>query len=196
MQTAFATVAAADVNKMNKNMNSTKRIALCGLLAAMQTVILYFSSIFSVIDLTLAACTVFLTMFTVIEIGGKYPWLIYGVVSVLSLLLLPQKFSAVVYVCFFGWYPIAKAFFERLNTVLSWIAKIASFNACYLLIFEICSRVLMIEDTGILDGKTYYIVMIILGNAAFLALDFMMRLAVTLYKLKLRKQMGIDKLLK
>lgn len=181
---------------MKAKMNPTKRVALCGLLAAIQTVILYFSSIFSVIDLTLAACTVFFIMFSVIEIGGKYPWLIYCVVSVLSLLILPQKFSAVVYVGFFGWYPIAKSFFEKFNPILSWIFKLLSFNACYILIGVICARFLMLEDTAIFGKNAYYIAMALLGNCAFLALDYMMKIAATLYKIKLRKQMKIDKLLK
>lgn len=162
----------------------------------MQTVILYFSSVFTALDLTIAAATVFLSMFAVMEIGGKYPWMIYGVVSVISLLILPQKFTAVVYVLFFGWYPIAKAYFERFRPVISYVLKFASFNVCYVLIYAVSVRILMLEETGFLSGSVYYIVMLVLGNTVFIMLDVLMRLIVTLYKLKLRKQLKIDKLLK
>ena len=166
------------------------------MIAAMQTVILYFSSVFSMLDLTIAAATLFLTMFAVIEIGGKYPWLIYAVVSVISLIILPQKFTAVVYTLFFGWYPIAKAFFERFNPIPSYALKLLSFNVCYFIIYTVSVRILMLDETSALDGKVYFFVMFIIGNVTFIMIDVLMRLVATLYTLKLRKQLKIDKLLK
>ena len=49
----------------------------------------------------------------------------YGAVAILSLLLLPSKESAIIYLLVFGWYPIAKRRIESLNkTVLEWVLKL------------------------------------------------------------------------
>ena len=178
-----------------KKLSKTKKLALCGILSSLQVVILYFSSIFSVIDLTLAALTVFVMIFSVIEIGGKYPFLMYAVVSTLALIILPQKFSAVVYALFFGWYPMAKALFERFNPVAAWLLKFITFNVSFIIIYKICISLLGLEAEGNMDTTVYKAVMLVLGNVAFLMFDIMLRLVITLYRLKLRKQLGIDKLL-
>ena len=178
-----------------KKLSRTKKLALCGVLSSLQVVILYFSSIFSVIDLTLAALTVFVMIFSVIEIGGKYPFVMYAVVSTLALIILPQKFSAVVYALFFGWYPMAKALYERFNPVVAWLLKFITFNVSFIIIYKICISLLGLEAEGNMDTTVYKAVMLILGNIAFLMFDIMLRLVITLYRLRLRKQLGIDKFL-
>ena len=178
-----------------KKLSRTKKLALCGVLSSLQVVILYFSSIFSVIDLTLAALTVFVMIFSVIEIGGKHPFIMYAVVSTLALIILPQKFSAVVYALFFGWYPMAKALYERFNPIAAWLLKFITFNVSFIIIYKICISLLGLEAEGNMDTTVYKAVMLILGNVAFLMFDIMLRLVITLYRLRLRKQLGIDKLL-
>ena len=179
----------------NKRLSNTKKLALCGVLSSLQVVILYLSSVFSVIDLTIAAVTVFVMVFSVLEIGGKYPWIMYATVAVISVLILPQKFSAVVYALFFGWYPMAKIFFERFNKIAAWILKILTFNVSFIIIYKICISILGLEASGDFDTTVYNAIMLILGNIAFLMFDIMLKLVIILYKLKLRKQLGIDKLL-
>lgn len=178
-----------------KKLSKTKKLALCGVLSSLQVVILYLSSVFSVIDLTLAAVTVFVMVFAVLEIGGKYPWIMYAVVSIIAILILPQKFSAVVYAVFFGWYPMAKAFFERFRPIIAWGLKFITFNVSFIAIYQICRIVLGLEESGVLDGTVYFIVMLALGNVAFFVFDIMLRIVISLYKFKFRKQLGIDKLL-
>ena len=179
----------------NKRLSSTKKLALCGVLSSLQVVILYLSSVFSVIDLTIAAVTVFVMVFSVLEIGGKYPWIMYATVAVISVLILPQKFSAVVYALFFGWYPMVKIFFERFNKITAFILKFITFNVSFTVIYKVCISVLGLEASGDFDASFYNAVMLILGNIAFLMFDIMLRLVMILYKIKLRKQLGIDKLL-
>ncbi len=179
-----------------KKMNKTRSLALCGILSALSVVTLYLSSVFSVLDLTLAGITLFIMLFAILEIGGKYPLIMYAVVSVISLIILPQKFTAFVYAFFFGWYPSAKIFFERFKPFVSWILKILCFNASYALLLVACTHILGLNYTGALQTNIYYIVMFILGNVAFIMIDIMLKLVIIVYRLKLRKQLGIDKLLK
>ena len=79
-----------------------------------------------------------LLIVAVIEIGAKWAWMIYAAVAVLSLLFAADKEAALLFVLFFGYYPVLKSFLERIsNKVLSWISKFAVFNvavvACFFL---------------------------------------------------------------
>ena len=67
---------------------------------------LYLGSMVEVLDISMAVIASLICVFAVIEYGKGYPWLIFSVTAILSLLLLPNKFPAVVYGCFMGFYPI------------------------------------------------------------------------------------------
>ena len=109
----------------------TRRVAICALLSAMGVVILYLGALIDVLDLSVAVIASLLCVFAVIEMGGVWPWLIYAVVSVLSLVLLPQKSPAVVFALYAGYYPILKSYLERLPRVISFVLKIAEFNLAF-----------------------------------------------------------------
>lgn len=107
---------------------TTRRLAVSAVLAALGVVLLLLGSFVQVLDLSMAAIASLLAVFAVIEIGGKYPMLIYAVTSVLSLLLLPVKTAALIYFVFAGYYPILKAVLEgRLPKPAAWLLKIVIF---------------------------------------------------------------------
>ena len=107
---------------------ATRRLAVSAVLAALGVVLLLLGSLVQVLDLSMAAIASLLAVFAVIEIGGKYPILIYLVTSVLSLLLLPVKTAALIYFVFAGYYPILKAVLEgRLARPVAWLFKIVIF---------------------------------------------------------------------
>lgn len=53
-----------------------------------------------------------LLIVAVIEIGAKWAWMIYAAVAVLSLLFAADKEAALLFVLFFGYYPVLKSFFR------------------------------------------------------------------------------------
>ena len=105
---------------------------------------------------------------------------------ILSLLLLPDKFSGVVYLLFGGIYPILKEFFERLHYVISWILKFSVFNTALLLLIAVSVYVMHVEDTGL--GFNW--VVFGLGNLTFLLYDIAMTKLISLYLVKLRRLFG------
>jgi hypothetical protein len=94
--------------KKNVKMKSAKRVALSAILCTLGVLFLYIGSVLEILDLTMGALASVIVIFSVIEMGGKSPYLIYAVTSVLSLLLLPNKFPAFLYFAFAGIYPILK----------------------------------------------------------------------------------------
>lgn len=165
-------------------MKKSKIIALSAIFAALGTVILFFGSATSVLDISCAAIASLLIMLANIELGGIYPFLIYAVTSVLSALLLPDKFGAVVYILIIGWYPLVKRVIERkLNKTLSWIVKLVIFNAALVLIF-LAARFVLAEN----EFNTLWLMIggAAISNLAFVLFDIALTRLVTLYLFKYR----------
>ena len=99
------------------------------MLCALGVVILWIGSVIEVADLSMAVIASLLCVFAVIEYGGAAPWLVYAATSVLSLLLLANKGTALTYVLFFGFYPILKEKLERKPRVTRWFFKELIFHA-------------------------------------------------------------------
>lgn len=178
-----------------KQKEKVRMIALCGVFSGMELAIIYLSSIFQMLDLTIAALTVAFTLVLLAEYGKKPTFSVYAAVSILSLLIVPNKFTPICYVLLFGIYPIVKPYFDRTGKVLSLIFKFAAFNAVYMIIYAVSVRFLLLDDiAGI--GSGMFFVTIGLGNLAFFIFDYLLTVIMKLYTLKLRKKLGFDRLFK
>ena len=93
------------------------------MLCALGVLILALGSVIEVLDLSVSVIASLLCVYAVIEIGGAYPWLIWIVTSIVSLLLLPAKTPVVFYVLLSGYYPILKEKLERLPRLPSYLLK-------------------------------------------------------------------------
>jgi len=174
-------------NKTATPRRRTKNLALASILCALGVVLLLLSSVVEVLDLTLCAFASFLVALTVIELGSFWPYLVYLVTGVLSALLVPNKFAAVVYILFAGIYPIFKEMFERLHYVITWLLKFSFFNMALLLVVLFSVYILHLEDTGM----AYKISVMLLGNGAFLLYDIALSKIIQLYIIKLRRMLGL-----
>lgn len=109
----------------------TRRLALSAILGALAVVLLLLSCILPTMQLTVVAVAGILSAVVLIESGVKWAGLQYGAVSILSILLLPDKSSALFYTLFFGHYPIVKYLLERIhNPFFCWGAKLIAGNLC------------------------------------------------------------------
>ena len=176
---------------------ATRRLAVSALLAALGVVLLLLGSLVQVLDLSMAAIASLLAVFAVIEIGGKYPMLIYAVTSVLSLLLLPVKTAALVYFAFAGYYPVVKAFIEKIkNRVIGTVLKLLFFNLM-LTLFLIFVRLFVptFEIFPELElGKVLpYAIAFGVGNLTFVLYDVLLTKVIVLYIFRIRHKLGLDK---
>ncbi len=109
----------------NKRQANGRMMAFGGIMAAVALVLMLLSSVIPVMSYGLPAIAGFLTTLVVIECGDKMAAVCYGAVSLLSLILVPDKESAILYLILFGWYPIVKQYIERLRKpVLEWVLKL------------------------------------------------------------------------
>ena len=165
----------------------TVKVAVAAMLSALGVVVLAIGSIIEVMDLTMVALASIFVFFAVIELGRPYPLLIYAVTSILSLLLLPNLFAAVLYLLFGGIYPILKQWLERRRPLISWLGKAVYFNAVLTAVVLLSLYLLHVEDTGF--TVAYYL----LGNITFFLYDVAMTKLITLYFFRLRSRLRIEK---
>ena len=179
--------------KKGRTAKTSSLMALCSLTCALSVVIMYLGAIIDVLDLTTAALASLLCIIVIFEAGGAYPWLVYAVTSVLSLLLLPQKFGALVYTFLAGVYPSLKCIFERCKSrIVEWVLKLAYFNLAMLLLVLTAALVLSLPEIT----RGYIIALFALGNFTFVIYDILLSMLIFLYISKYRKLFRIDRLLK
>ena len=171
-------------------MKKNRLLATSALLSALGVVILLMGSISQVLDLSMAVITSIIIIYAVIELKGAWPYLIYAVTSVLSLLLLPDKFVAMVYAAFAGYYPILKFILEkRLPRIPEWIIKIVVFNAALSVVVFVSTHLLHIPAEEISFGWLLYLG----GNVVFVIYDLALTNLISFYFFKLKKRLGLNK---
>lgn len=163
--------------------NNTKRLTVCAMLCALGVVLLLLGSVIEVMDIAMAALASLLCIFAVIEYGGAAPWLVFSVTGVLSLILLPNKTPAAMYVVFLGYYPIIKEKLERLKKPVAWLIKELIFNVALVALFFIVKFLLMPNAS---DPLWIYAALFVLAEAAFVLYDIALTRLITFYILKLR----------
>ena len=168
-------------------MSKSGKIALGGLLTALGVVLMFLTGLIPIGTYALPAIAGVLLIVAVIEIGAKWAWMIYAAVAVLSLLFAADKEAALLFVLFFGYYPVLKSFLERIsNKVLSWISKFAVFNVAVVACFFLAVNFLQLPEDSFTEFGIYLPwVFLILGNAVFLIYDIALSGLVATYVEKL-----------
>ena len=179
-----------DVSKQRKS--TTKDLAVCAMLSALGVVLLYLGSFVEIMDMAMAAIASFAVIITVIEYGKGAPWAVYGVTSILSLILLPQKTPAAFYALFFGFYPIIKEKIERKSKILRWVIKEVVFNICFALMALV--TIFFFTPAGSeLETPLLIAVTVILGEVAFILYDIALTRMISFYVFRLRDRLRINK---
>ena len=169
----------------------TVRLVLCALLCALNFVIMLFGELSGVMDLTALVITSAISMFAVIETGGAYPYLLWGVSSALAILFLPAKLAGCEYFFFAGIYPSVKHFAERMNRPLCLAVKFAFFNLMLTVCTIISQFVLGLSpDDGLVFGRLIYLT----GNAMFVLYDLALTSVTSYYLLRLRRRIHADRI--
>lgn len=168
-------------------MKKSKKIALCAILSAFSVLALFAGAVIDVLSMTMTAIASLFVVIVMIEVGNPYPYLVWGVTSALSMILLPNKLPAILYLLFGGIYPILKAQFERLHPVISWILKLSVINTALLLIVTATKYIFYLNDSSI----DFTVPFLVLGNAALVLYDIALTKIVLLYIVKIRHHMGL-----
>lgn len=114
----------------------TRNVSVTSLLIALTVVLLYLASLIPSARIAAAAVAGLMTAAAVIECGILSAVACFACSSILAILLLPLKSVALLYILFFGHYPIIKSLIERLDKrALEWVIKLVVFNASLTLVY-------------------------------------------------------------
>ena len=162
----------------------TGKVALCGLIAALASVILLLSYS-SYLLYTVPALAGLLMAVADRECGRKYAIITLLITALLCLvtlggLILPR----VLFIGFFGYYPLVKTSVERWPRPLAWMVKIAVFNVaailCFVFLVYVLSLPAAIQAIGVW-GPYSMLLLAVAGNVAFPIFDVLVTLLLKEY---------------
>lgn len=157
------------------------------MLCALGVIILMLGSFIEVIDISVSVIASLLCVYAVIEIGGLYPWMIWIVTSVISLLFLPQKTPALFYALFAGFYPMIKEILERkFRPAIAIPIKLAVFHVSLGLMYGVLRLFLPAQLEGLVVGWML-LALYVAAVAVFLLYDYALTKLITGYLFKWRK---------
>lgn len=151
--------------------NDTKRVALGGVLAAVAVVIM---SLGGLIPVATYVCPLLcaMTQFVVLRFcGNRIAWCWFSVVSILVILLSPDKEAAMVFIAL-GYYPLIKHRFESSKLRIFW--KTLYFNISVLFAYFVIIYVLGMQEVAAENnelGMIGLVIILLLGNVTFFLMD-------------------------
>lgn len=150
----------------------TSRLALSGMIAALATLLMLLT-IVPASEIGLPAVAGALMIPVVIEMGYKAAFSVYGVTGILTLLLVGSWEPKLLFIGFFGYYPILKSLIERLhNRVGEWIIKLVLFNVATVAIYAVLIFLFHLDTAAFsIGGKTAYGLLLAMGNGVFILYD-------------------------
>jgi len=176
-------------------MKSSFKVSLGGVVGALSLVLMLITSIVPFGTYAFPAFAGMMLISIVIELGYSWAFVVYGIVSVLSLVLLTDKEAALLYVAFLGFYPVLKGLLEKLNSkVVQYILKFSVFNICMIIAFYVSVLLIGIpKESFNLFGVYLPLVFLLLGNIAFVVYDLCITQMVSYYLFKLHPVLSKNK---
>lgn len=166
------------------------RVAMCGLAAALSVTLMFLGGVVYVFAYTVPMLLGLIAVMIKKSFGASSAVFVYIAVSVLSLILVPEKESVMMYVLFFGYYPIIRESFEKIKAkAIRFILKLILFNASLVAIELICVYVFGIPFFE--DGVFSWWLLIgfaVAMNFVFVMYDFLLKTFLILYEKKIEKR--------
>ena len=150
---------------------SAKSVALGGILGAVAIVIMCLGGLIPAATFVVPMLCTIVCCIVMNCCGSRVGWAWYVAVSILSVLMSPDKEAAAVFV-FLGYYPMVKRILDKSKLRLLW--KLLLFNAAILLMYQLLIHLfgmayLVAENEEL--GQFGLGIMLLLGNVSFIMLD-------------------------
>lgn len=169
-------------------MKNSKIIAYSGVATALSVVMLFLGSIFWVLGYTMPLVASLVMIILLDSISQKSALLTFISTSIISFILLNDKECVLLYVLFFGYYPLIR---DKINDIkpkfLSYLLKFITFNAAMVLTQVLCVYVFGIPFDDML-GKWGIVLFVLCLNLVFVVFDKLYTLLLKLYRIKLKKK--------
>lgn len=164
----------------------TKALSLGAMLCAAETVLLLLSGVLPSGRLALTALAGAVNAAVMLEAGPVWAWSVWIITALLGLLLCPLKGPVLLYLLFFGCYPILKSYLERLpGGGLPWLCKYAVFLVSGTVLLLLYRAALL---SGICFPQWGYVLLIAAGFVLFAVYDVLLSGLIEYYRNRKNKQ--------
>ena len=127
-----------------------------------------------------------------LEVGIGWAFGTYTAIGLLALFLLSDKEAAVMFIAFFGYYPMLRAKFEFIikNKIIRYILELLIYNLSMAVSVVVSMFVFAVDydDFGDL-GKIGFVILILLMNVIFVLYDFLLSKLILAYRLSWQKKL-------
>lgn len=174
-------------------MKKSLKITLCGIITAL-SVVMMLVSYFPYLTYSAPAIAGLFSIIPLIEIDKKWAAAVYLLSSVLVLITAEPE-SKLLYVCFFGFYPIVKALIEKVKfKSVARLLKLAVFNAAIITVYLLLAKLFSVpvDEFGEF-GKYGVFVFWAVGNATFILYDYLVSKMALIYIFRIKPK--TDKIL-
>lgn len=166
----------------------SRQIALCGVLSALAVVVLLLGGAIGIGTFAAPVLAMAVLLPVLEEYGPRAAATAYGAVSILALLLVPDRELALVYACF-GWYPILRPRIARIpSRLLRLVVRLAVCNAVIAVLYGLLLRLLGLTADLMDASRLLNMVLLVMGNLVFLLLDLVLARLTNLWRRKLRRR--------
>jgi len=155
------------------------------MMAALCLVVMSLGSVIESLDLSLSVLAGVFVMIVSIEYADPCAWSVW-IVAGLGSLLLPIKTPGILFLGFFGWYPICQKKFLRWKRWLATGIKFLLFDTLMIAYLWISAFI-----TGTMEAKGIYLTLFVLANLFFYAYDLVLDRLAIWYLLKIRPRLKL-----
>lgn len=165
------------------------RVALGGIVSALCLVTMFLAGVIPALYIVLPMIAGFLMMIISIEVNTAWAFLTYISVSLLSLFVTFDKEAALIFIMFFGHYPILRFYISKIKfKPLKAVIKSAVFNVCilayvYVTVYVMGLQQLLEELDGF--GKYGAVIMLVIVNLIFLLYDYNLEICHIYYRARI-----------
>lgn len=144
------------------------KIALGGITASLCLLLMFLTAVFPLLAMAIPIYAGAMLVIVAVEINSGWAMLTYGAVAALSMFITPDKEASILFIMFFGYYPVLRRIINEKFSLklLRWIIKLIIFNiaisAAYYFIINVFGVYNLIDEFGFLGD---HIVLKLLGFA-------------------------------
>ncbi len=154
-----------------RTQTTSSRVALGGIVAALCITIMFLTGVLPALYIAAPMFAGMLMLILVEEVSVGWAWLTYAAVSLLAAIVTFDKEAALMFILFFGYYPILRMYLEKLPLKLvKMLLKQILFNLFLIADYWITVYVLGLptfEDTVF----SMFVILIVSGNLLFIMYD-------------------------
>lgn len=179
---------------MPKETKKSTQIAIGGVFSGLCLLIMFLSSIFPFATYAMPAISGIMLMAVVIENGYSVALMVYASVSILSVIVVPDREAGAMFIFFFGYYPILRFKLQEIKSKLGRrTLKIVIFNVAVILAYVVLINLMGVSEVmGDMGdfGRNSMLALLGLGNIVFIVYDIALDKYIDFYNYRLKKMIS------